>query len=211
MRRSRGWTLVEAVVAIALASIVLLVVAQVLSTTSRLTRVQTHRSLQQTRLQAVARQVEKTLLGCSAAGVSWQRSSNPNAGVLATHSYQSGSFTTDPRWEPYWRCFVWDAASGRLYLTQSPSSGSNPVPSETRPQAMTLAQLDALLQGTLPGPNLVEGRLLADRVTYFGFSLEPGPLFRIEIEVDVPAHENQDTTAIPRLRVVKLIHPRNRI
>ncbi|MBI3925224.1 MAG: prepilin-type N-terminal cleavage/methylation domain-containing protein [Armatimonadetes bacterium] len=208
MTRSRGFTLVEALVAVALVGIVLLVVDRVLVSTSRLTRAQTQRSLQQTRLQAVAGQVEKTLLGCRAAGVSWQRSASPDAGILAAHAYQSGSFTADPRWEPFWRCFVWDASSGRLYLTQSPTSGSFPIPSEARPQAMTPAEMDGLLQATLPGPNLVNGRLLAQRVTDFRFSLVPGPLFRIEIEVDVPAYDAQETTAAARLRVVKLIHPR---
>ncbi|GMU55530.1 MAG: hypothetical protein AMXMBFR33_46760 [Candidatus Xenobia bacterium] len=202
----KGWTLVEALVAMALASIIFLVVAGVLHSTSRVTRIQTQRSLQQTRLQAIVGHLEKVLIGCSPAGVSWRRSASPDAAVLAAHCYRTDTFTSpQPRWEALWRCFVWDASTGQLYLAQN----ATPVPSDTRPQAMTPGQLDTFLQSALPGPNLVEPRLLASRVTDFRYTLEPGPLFRVEVEVDVPVYDQQTQAATPRLRVVRQIHPRN--
>ncbi len=196
----------EALVAMALASIIFVVVAGVLHSTSRVTRIQTQRSLQQTRLQSIVAHLEKVLVGCSPAGVSWRRSAGPDAAVLAAHCYRIDTFTSpQPRWEESWRVFVWDASTGQLFLARN----ATPVPSDTRPQAMTPPQLDAFLSSALPGPNLVEPRLLASRVTDFRYTLEPGPLFRVEVEVDVPAYDQQTRAAVPRLRVVKQIHPRN--
>ncbi len=205
---SRGWTLVEALVALALASIVFLVVAGVLHSTSRVTRIQTQRSLQQTRLQTIVGHLEKVLVGCSPAGVSFRRSAAPDAAVLAAQCYRTDTFTSpQPRWEAFWRCFVWDVPNQQLYLCRT----STPIPSDTRPQAMTAVQLDAFLQSALPGPNLVEPRLLASRVTHFAYTLEPGPLFRVEVEVDVPQYDEQTRTAVPRLRVTRLLHPHNQL
>ncbi len=198
MRAHQGWTLVETAVAVALAATVMLVVTLTLINTSRVTRIQTQRSLHQGRLQVVVRQAERMLRNSSPAGVSFGQA-NPNGKVLAAHCLEEGNLSGAPRWDAFWTCMVWDSVNGRLFLTRNPSSVVAPL--QSRPQAMTPADLNTLMLGPLPGP---QGRLLADRITHFYFSLEPGPLFRLEVEVDIPGRQ-----ASSKMRVVKLLQPRN--
>lgn len=202
---ARGWTIPEALVGMALLSVVMLVVTMVMLSTSRITRRQSQQSLQQTRLQVVAAKLESALLGCSPRGVSWLRSSAPDAAILATHPFRSDRFTLpQPRWETLWRCFVWDVTRRRLYFMPTPVPGA--APSDVRCEAMTPGQMGAFLPVALAAP---DSRLLSDRVTHFAYALEPGPLFRIELEIDVPTYDGQGQTASRKLEVTRLINPRN--
>ncbi|MGE0487703.1 MAG: hypothetical protein AB7S38_00665 [Vulcanimicrobiota bacterium] len=208
MSRRGGWTIIEAVVGLGLAAIVMVVVSQVLVSTSKLTQKQTQESLAAARLQAAMHQVEEMLFNSSAAGMTFYRGTSPDGGILAVHPFEAGAFPGAPRWLDHWECVVWDAGSGRLYTTSSPSAAAA-APTQDDVQAMTVAECDQVLQAVLPGPNLVNGHLLAEQVTDFRVSLEPGPLFRIEVELEVPANEHQNGPSREHLRAVKLIHPRN--
>ncbi|MCA9793436.1 MAG: hypothetical protein KC910_16615 [Candidatus Eremiobacteraeota bacterium] len=208
MNRRRGWTIIEAVVGLGLAAVVMVVVSQVLLSTSRLTQKQTQESLAAARLQAVMHQAEELLFNASSAGVTFYRSTSPDGGLLAVHPFEAGAFSGDPRWQDHWECLAWDASSGRLYTTWNPS-GAAAAPTQNEVQAMTAPECDQVLQAVLAGPSLVNGHLLAEQVSEFRVSLEPGPLFRVEVELEVPANEHQNGPSREHLRAVKLIHPRN--
>lgn len=206
--RSGGWTLVDAVMATALAAVVLVVVAQVMTGTSRLTRAQTLRNLQQTRLQAVAGKIERLLLTSPTAGVRWVRESDPRGAVLAIHPVQDGPLKNTPRWHPFWQCIVWDAETRHLWLLRHPAGNGAGAASTAQPQGLPEPEMRALLDETVSSDGAQGARMLLDRATDFRWSQEPGPLYRIEIEVDVPTFENQEETARNRLRFVKVIRPR---
>lgn len=206
-RASGGWTLIEAVLATALAAVVLVIVAQVLSTTARQTRAQTMRNLYRTQLEVVIAKMERLLLPGPCAGVAWKRADTPGGAVLAIHGTPSGPFVGTPRWEPYWQCFVWNTETGELRGLRRPSGGSGTAPASTQPQAMTEQEMDEVL-GDAMGRNGGETGLLLQRVTDFRWKVEQGPLYRLEIEVDIPHDENQTDLGGNRLRIVKMIRPR---
>jgi hypothetical protein len=212
-RRARsGWSLVEVTVCLGLAALVMLVVTNTLISTSRITRAQNQRAMRQAGLQAIMRHLEVTLRSSLVAAVSWQRSTSPDAAILAAQCQQPGFITTTPRLQTRWRCFLWDAANRKLYMGDSLAAGGFAAPPESKAQMMAPAQMTAILARELPpSGNLLEGRPISDRVTELKYSLEEGPLFKVEVELDVPPNDRGDSSdALERLRASVLIHPRNR-
>ena len=72
--------------------------------------------------------------------------------------------------------------------------------------------MQALLASDLPPARvLLEGRLIAERVTDFTYSLEEGPLYKVEVEMDVPVIERDHASeAVEHLKATVEINPRNR-
>lgn len=210
IRRTGGWTLIETMVAIALFGFVLLFVARILSTTARVTRAQTSRSLRQASLQATMRHVERVLQRAPAAAVGWYSSAADGA-VLAAHCL-SDNPTGPPQAGTFWECFVWDKQARKVFMGRSLASAGFPAP-PPRFQLMPTAQMQAILAGETPYTGTtIEGHPIADRVTDFRFELITGPLYKLDIELDVPPG---DYTGVPdmqeRLRASVSLHPRNRI
>lgn len=212
MRARQGWSLIETLVAISLFSLILLVVTGSLTSTSRLTRAQVQRSVRQSLLQSSMARMEKLLQRSAVAGIAWLRTPSQGA-VLAAHCLQQGCVTTAlPTYEPHWQCLIWDEAGHSLFLAESQAAGGFAAPAATHLQAMPAAQLQALLTQETPLTQvLVRGRRLADRVVGFNYTLETGPLFLLELEMDVPPFDRNPATAKERLKASLRVHPRNRI
>jgi type II secretory pathway pseudopilin PulG len=203
--------LIEVMVAIGIFSLVMLIVSGALMQTSKITKAQTQRSLRQANLQSTMRHLETALRHSALAGVSWHRAASVGA-VLAAQPIQDGVITTGaPATQPFWRCFVWDENARTLSMGESTDAGGFAPPSTSRYQAMSVAQMGAILASETPlSGTLLQGRRVADRVTNFAYGLESGPLMRIEIELDVPL-DDRAPDAQERLRGSIKIHPRNRI
>lgn len=211
--RSSGWTLIETMVAVGLAAMVMTIVTHTLLSTSRVTKAQTQRSIRQATLQTAMRHLENALQRSAVAGVSWHTAA-PTGAVLATHPLvDTTAPATPPPTQPFWRCFVWDQQARTLTMGESLDPGGLPAPSTTRFQAMPNAQLQAILDNETPtaGTHL-RGRRVADRVTDFVYRLDIGPLYHIELELDVPKGDDPGLPdAQERLRARLDLHPRNRM
>ncbi len=211
---SAGWTLVELVVAIGLFALVMGIVSWVLLQTSRTSQAQSQRSLRQASLQSSVRHIERVLRRSPVAGIIWRQHTTPPGAVLAAHALKEGVITSNSAaFEPYWQCVLWDGRERELYLGQSLTSGGfDPAPTG-RPKQMPLAQLDAIVAAELPfSGQLIQGRPLAQQVTDFVYTVEQGPLFRVELEIQVPKHDHDKANEIKeRLRAVTRLHPRNRV
>lgn len=210
MRRPRGWTLIETMVAMMLFAFVMLIVARILSSTAKVSKAQTSRSLRQASLQATMRHVERVLQRAPAAAVTWHSSAADGA-VLAAHCLADDPATA-PTGETFWECFVWDKPSRKITMGKSLPIAGFPAPTP-RFQLMPNAQMQAILAGETPYTGTtIEGHPIADRVTDFQYELLSGPLFKIDIELDVPPG---DYAGMPdmqeRLRASVSLHPRNRL
>ena len=211
LRKGAGWTLIEAIVAMGLALVVLMVVSRTLISTSRATQAQNQRAMRQASLQSAMRHLETMLMQSLVSGVGWRPSAG--GGVLTAHCLQGGFITTTPKLQTSWRVVLWDETRRKLYMGDSTTAGGFTAPLEDKAQIMPQAQMDAILAGEMPPVyTLFKGRPIADRVTNFEYELEEGPLFRIELEIDVPPRANPEPgDAAERLKASVLIQPRNRI
>ena len=209
-RGAGGWTLIETMVAIGLFAFVMMVVTLTLISTSRVTRAQTARSLRQASLQSTMRHVERVLQRAPVVGVKWLRTA-PDGAVLAAHCLRDGPLTSATTCETYWQCFVWDQQSRKMFMGRSLDAGFPPPPARFEP--MPDAQLQAIMDAETPYTgSRFEGHQIADRVTDFSFELRPGPLYKIELELDVPAGDNANLPDVmERQRASVILHPRNRV
>ena len=209
-RGAQGWTLVETMVAVGLFAFVMGIVTMILLSTSRVTRAQAARSLRQASLQSTMRHVERVLQRAPVIGVKWIRTA-PDGAVLAAHCLRDGPLTSATICESYWRCLVWEQQSGKMFMGRSLDAGFPPPPARYEP--MPDAQIQAILQAETPYTgSRFDGHQIADRVTDFSFELMPGPLYKIELELDVPPGDNADLAAVKeRQRASVTLHPRNRV
>ena len=209
-RGHSGWSLIEMIVAMGLGALVLLVVSSTLISTSKVTRSQSERALRQSILQTVMRHLEATLRSSMVAAVSYYRSDTPDAAVLSAQCLQTGFIQEVPKLQTRWRVFLWDATTKKLYMADTLPHPEQPT--EAVPLKMTEPQMQALLASDLPPARvLLEGRLIAERVTDFTYSLEEGPLYKVEVEMDVPVIERDHASeAVEHLKATVEIHPRNR-
>lgn len=213
-RTTKGWTLAELIVAIGLFALVMGIVSWVLIQTSRASAAQSQRSLRQASLQSCIRHIEKVLRRSPVAGLAWRQRATPPGAVLMAHALKEGMISSNSAaFEPYWQCLLWDGQGHELSLAQSVVSGGfDPAPVD-RAKPMPSNQIDAIIAGELPlSHQLVRGRPLAQHVTDFLYAVEQGPLIRVELEIQVPKHDHDDSADIKeRLRAVTRLHPRNRI
>ena len=99
-----------------------------------------------------------------------------------------------------------------MYVGES-VAGSYPAPDPGRFQEMPDDQIQAILDSETPysGSN-IKGRPIADRVTDFNYELLDGPLYKIDLELDIPPGDHADIPDVKeRQRASVTLHPRNRI
>jgi type II secretory pathway pseudopilin PulG len=213
MRRAGGWSLIELMVALGLFGFVMLFVSMTLLSTSRMTQAQTSRSLRQATLQSSMRHLEKVLQRAPVLGVSWLQTTE--GAILATHGLANGPMpaTASAPTQPYWNCFLWDRQARTLSMGESQNAGGFPAPSSSRHQPMPSTQLQAILAGETPlVGNLLKGRRLADRVTDFVYRLESGPLYHLELELDIPPGDHAEPPDVQeRQRAVLRLYPRHKV
>lgn len=214
MSQRAGWTLIELMVAVGLFMFVMLFVTMILLSTSRITRAQTSRSLRQATLQSTMRHLEKALLSAPVLAVSWRHEPGQGA-LLAAQGLADGptSPTATAPSQPFWKCFLWDQATRTLIMGESQAGGGFAAPLTTRFQPMPAAQLQALLDGETPlVGNLLRGRPIADRVTDFSYRLEDGPLYHIELELDIPPRDGAaPADVLERQRARLQLSPRHKV
>jgi Tfp pilus assembly protein PilW len=199
--RDKGWTIIEAMVALFLATIVLIVVGTVLRAGFRFSKMQSAATTQRTRMRVSLRHLERVLRGSSPKAVSWLQIAD-SASVLSSHPFRQGDFVSGPSWATHWECFVWDKSTRELRFLNT--AGPIAAAPEDEPTAMTTEQLT-----TVAGLSSTSSRLLANRVTNFQYSQEPGPFFKIELEMELPRHENQREESPGRVRASRKFIPRN--
>jgi type II secretory pathway pseudopilin PulG len=205
--------LIELMVAIGLFAFVMLFVTATLFSTSRVTKAQTSRSVRQATLQSTMRHVENVLRKAPVVGVRWLRSA-PNGALLAAQGIQDGplSSTLSPLSQPHWKCVLWDEQARTLTMGESQVAGGYPAPATSHYQPMPDAQMQAIIDGETPlVGTLLRGRRIADRVTDFVFEVAPGPLYQIELELDVPPGDNADLPDVKeRQRASLRLYPRQK-
>lgn len=212
-RRLGGWTVLETLIASVLGLVVLGIVTATLASTSRFTKMQSQVSFKRSQLMGVSRHLERSLSLSTIAGVSWLRSPSPDAAVLACHCLDSQTITTTPKFEPYWRCFIWDVRTHSLYYRDTTSIPSITAPPTTQSKALSPADLATVLSTTAgPSGSFTNCRLLAEQVTSFKYLNQSGPLFYFEVELQPPLNEsNNQPVTNERFLLVKTVHPRNRV
>lgn len=161
------------------------------------------------------RHLENGLRRSPVAGTSWRRTSTtPPRALLAAHGLKEGTISSaSAQLEGHWRCFLWDGETRQLYMGESQATGGFDAPPTGRARPMPPAQMDAIIAGESPPTGqLLQGRRIAEQVTDFLYATEPGPLVRLELEMQVPSsdHDRRDDIK-ERLRAVVRFVPRNRV
>lgn len=181
-RAQRGWTLIEAVVTTALMSALLVITLYLFSPTMKIALQEMHKTALQSQSVLLFTKLEKAFQATNASGIAWVSNDPDKCRVLVIHPQDVEGLTNgNPTWKPEWNCWSWDPTTRILKSFSAPPYGGLPVPAIGTPQIPTLAQLQSLQTVSTTG-----AALMASEMTDFQYRLEPGPLARLEIELQYP-------------------------
>jgi type II secretory pathway pseudopilin PulG len=194
--RTWGWSLVEILVVLGLLALFTVVVARTLGASLRFSRQELERSTAHGSLMVCLSTMERILQRSCVAGVAWRPGS---PALLAVHTQPEGKATASPLWDASWTCFLW--GERQLWQRTSPPFPALTPPPIERPQAPAGGLLGALTDTPWRG-----SRLLARQVSEFQYSLSPGPIVNLRVEVEfLPPGRSQPE----RLRMERHLYLRN--
>lgn len=171
-------------VALGLASLVLVVLSTSFSSTMKVARWESARASAQGRLVMTMSTVENLLQRSCAMAVGYQ------PGLLAVQTRCDGPLPAAKDWESAWTCVIWDQAAHTLYLRRSPASLPPAKPSTPTPA-------DLLQLALQPAEG---SRMLSQGVSDFRYELLPGPAARVnlQLEVDIPGKVQKERFQVER-------------
>jgi type II secretory pathway pseudopilin PulG len=176
---SRAWTLIETMVTMFLLSILTLVIAHLFGPTIQLADQETKRATLQGQAASILSHLEKRLQTASVAGIGWLPESGNTPAVLAIHGQDPKGLNAGiPIWENHWTCFLWSKTEHRLSMWECPPGVAIAAPPADRAQAPSLGALASIAAVVNP-----PARLLCSNVDGLKYSLQPGPLAQVVLEL----------------------------
>lgn len=188
-----GWTLAETLVALSLGAVIVVIISQTLTSTTRASNQEMQRGFMQTQLQSVAVEVERALQRTNSHGVAWLPPGAGRPAVLAVHAQKAGAITNRPEWEASWHCFLWDPEAHTLYERICPPGlTAPPTQMATPPDAAGLRLIAALPPA---------GRLLSTGVSSFVYTTQPGPVCQLDLELEaaIPTRTGREKASTSRV------------
>lgn len=200
-RRTRAWTLVEALVVTSLLSLIVVVSCSALQDTARSAGLETQRNLAQTQGLMLAGRLQMELQRTASAGLKWQPAAVPLPAILAAHPSVQGPLDGRALWDNHWTCFLWYSQSKELYLRQFPETSQVPPPAVDHANALSADGLTRLLSD----PPL--GRKLCNSLTLLDYQLTPGSgTVRLQLELEVA---KQGRVSQERFKIERIFSLRN--
>jgi type II secretory pathway pseudopilin PulG len=202
-RRVSGWTLIETLVALSVASLILVVMSRILADTSAWTSEQSLRTAALGRLQGTVREFERHLQRSAVPGIAWQAASGSAPAVLAIHCQDTAAITTTVKYEPFYRVYQWSPQSKELRHLDCPPGVAVAAPSPLRPRSPSPAEM-----ATLTSSSFANTHTVSTGLTQLNMQVLDGPLVQIDLEYEFTLLKRP---WIQKIQTTRVIHLRNRL